>query len=158
ERNRAIGIWAAASALTTAGGPVLGGWLTEAFGWPSVFWINPPIALVVVGVLLVFAHKDGRIERRFDVIGAVILASAIGALAWALSEIGPGETRGATHTPTRTGAVLMIVAGLGVVGLGLYAMWERVSKHPMTPPRLLRHRAFVGLNVATLMIYAGISI
>ncbi|MGY4408889.1 MFS family permease [Bradyrhizobium sp. LB7.1] len=52
ERNRAIGVWAAASALTTAGGPVLGGWLTETFGWPSVFWINPPLALVAVGVLL----------------------------------------------------------------------------------------------------------
>src|SRR5882672_5903951 len=83
ERNRALGVWAAASALTTAGGPVLGGWLTETFGWPSVFWINPPLALVAVGVLLVFAPKDGRIQRRFDVIGAAILASAIGALAWA---------------------------------------------------------------------------
>src|SRR6266550_4004376 len=92
ERNRAIGVWAAASALTTAGGPVLGGWLTETFGWPSVFWINPPLALVAVGVLLVFAPKDGRIQRRFDMIGAAILASAIGALAWALSQIGPSET------------------------------------------------------------------
>ena len=70
ERNRAIGVWAAASALTTAGGPVLGGWLTETFGWPSVFWINPPLALVAVGVLLVVAPKDGRIQRRFDVLGA----------------------------------------------------------------------------------------
>ena len=60
ERNRAIGVWAAASALTTAGGPVLGGWLTETFGWPSVFWINPPLALVAVVVLLVFAPKDSR--------------------------------------------------------------------------------------------------
>ena len=88
ERNRAIGVWAAASALTTAGGPVLGGWLTETFGWPSVFWINPPFALITVGLLLVFATKDGRIQRRFDVIGAAILASALGALAWALSQIG----------------------------------------------------------------------
>ncbi len=51
ERNRAIGVWAAASALTTAGGPVLGGWLTETFGWQFVFWINPPLALVAVGLL-----------------------------------------------------------------------------------------------------------
>jgi MFS family permease len=54
ERNRAIGVWATASALTTVGGPVLGGWLTETLGWPSVFWINPPLALVAVGGLLVF--------------------------------------------------------------------------------------------------------
>src|SRR5262247_2109321 len=46
ERNRAIGIWAGASALTTAGGPVLGGWLTESLGWQWVFAINPPLAVI----------------------------------------------------------------------------------------------------------------
>jgi EmrB/QacA subfamily drug resistance transporter len=158
ERNRAIGVWAAASALTTAGGPVLGGWLTETFGWPSVFWINPPLALVAVGVLLVFAPKDGRIQRRFDMIGAAILASAIGALAWALSQIGPSEAQAATYTPAQPGTVLTIVAGLGIVGLAVYAFWERRSEHPMTPPRLVENRAFLGLNVATLMVYAGVSI
>ena len=45
QRNSAIGIWAAATALTTAAGPVLGGWLTETFGWQAIFWINPPLAL-----------------------------------------------------------------------------------------------------------------
>ena len=157
ERNRAIGVWAAASALTTAGGPVLGGWLTETFGWPSVFWINPPLALVAVGILLVFAPKDGRIQRRFDVIGAAILASAIGALAWALSQIGPSEAQAAADTPAEPSTVLTI-AGLGIVGLAAYAFWERRSEHPMTPPRLVENRAFLGLNVATLMVYAGVSI
>jgi EmrB/QacA subfamily drug resistance transporter len=156
ERNRAIGVWAAASALTTAGGPVLGGWLTETFGWPSVFWINPPLALVAVGVLVVFAPKDGRIQRRFDVIGAAILASAIGALAWSLSQIGPGEVQAAADT--QSGTVLAIVAGLGIIGLAVYAFWELRSEHPMTPPRLVENRAFLGLNVATLMIYAAVSI
>ncbi|CAN7754834.1 MFS transporter [Rhizobium sp. LjRoot258] len=158
ERNRAIGIWAAASALTTAGGPVMGGWLSETFGWPSVFWINPPIALVTVGVLLVFAPKDGRIRRRFDIIGAAILAVALGALAWALSQIGPGEVRAVVGAPHRIGTLLPMVAALGIVGLALYAFWERRSKHPMTPARLAENRAFLGLNVATLMIYVGVSI
>jgi EmrB/QacA subfamily drug resistance transporter len=158
ERNRAIGVWAAASALTTTGGPVLGGWLTETFGWPSVFWINPPIALAAVGVLLVFAPKDGRIQRRFDVIGAAILALAIGALAWALSQIGPGEAQAAANTPAQRGMVLTIVAGFGIVGLAAYAFWKRRSEHPMTPPRLVENRPFLGLNIATLMVYAGASI
>src|SRR3954470_5433638 len=109
ERNRAIGVWAAASALTTAGGPVLGGWLTETFGWPSVFWINPPLALVAVGVLLVFAPEDGRIQHRFDVIGAAILASALGALAWALSQIGPSEAHTTVGPPVQSSTVITIV-------------------------------------------------
>jgi EmrB/QacA subfamily drug resistance transporter len=158
ERNRAIGVWAAASALTTAGGPVLGGWLTESFGWPSVFWINPPLALAAVGILLVFAPKDGRIQRRFDMMGAAILASAIGALAWALSQIGTGKAQGTADASAQPGITPTIVAGLGIVGLAVYAFWERRSKHPMTPPRLVENHAFLGLNVATLMIYAGVSI
>ena len=163
ERNRAIGVWAAASALTTAGGPVLGGWLTETFGWPLVFWINPPLALVAVKILAAFAPEDRREPRRLDVIGAIILAVALGALAWALSQIGASEPQvGAASSapdaaPVR-GAVIAIVAALGCLGLAVYAVRERVSEHPMTPPRLMENRAFVGLNLATLMIYAALSI
>jgi predicted MFS family arabinose efflux permease len=47
---------------------------------------------------------------------------------------------------------------LGLAGLGVYVAWERVSTHPMTPPRLAQNRAFVGLNAATLLIYAGLAI
>jgi predicted MFS family arabinose efflux permease len=50
------------------------------------------------------------------------------------------------------------VAALGILGLLAYAFWERVTAHPMTPPRLTKNRVFVGLNVATLLIYAGVSI
>jgi EmrB/QacA subfamily drug resistance transporter len=158
ERNGAIGVWAAASALTTAGGPVLGGWLTDTFGWQSVFWINPPLALVAVGILLVFAPEDRRESRQFDVIGAAILAAALGALAWALSQIGPSEPQASVGTLAQSSTTIVVAAGLGVVGLTIYAFWERKSAHPMTPPRLVENRSFFGLNLATLMLYAGLSI
>lgn len=158
ERNRAIGVWAAASALTTAGGPVLGGWLVETFGWQSVFWINPPLALVVVGLLAVFAPEDRHELRRFDVIGAAILAAALGALVWALSQINAGHHPSTEATPAIPGVTTVVVGGLGVFGLVLYAYWERISPHPMTPLRLAKNRTFFGLNVATLMIYSGLAI
>jgi EmrB/QacA subfamily drug resistance transporter len=151
-RNRAIGVWAAASALTTAGGPVLGGWLTENFGWQWVFAINPPLALVAVALLLVYAPADQHEPRRFDVTGAAILAAALGALAWALSQIGPG------NAGTANGAMIAAVAVFGLAALAGYAFWEHASDHPMTPPRLMNNRAFVGLNAATLFIYAGLSV
>jgi EmrB/QacA subfamily drug resistance transporter len=154
DRNRAIGVWAAASALTTAAGPVLGGWLTETYGWQAVFWINPPLAVAAVGLLWAFAPKDNLEPRRFDVLGATIIAVALGVLAWALSQIGVSPS--AASSLSREGTVL--AAGLGVAGIGLYAWWERLSDHPMTPPRLARNRAFVGLNAATLLIYSGLSI
>ncbi|MGB9386976.1 MAG: MFS transporter, partial [Pseudolabrys sp.] len=70
ERSGAIGVWAAASALTTAGGPVLGGWLTESFGWQWVFAINPPLALIAVVLLIIYAPADQHAVRQFDFAGA----------------------------------------------------------------------------------------
>jgi EmrB/QacA subfamily drug resistance transporter len=155
ERNSAIGVWAAASALTTAAGPVLGGWLTETFGWQAVFWINPPIALIAVGFLWLFAPDDGQEPRRFDIIGAAIIAAALGSLAWALSQIGRSESQAAKSIP---GAAVVLVAALGLAGIAVYAFWERVSKHPMTPPRLAKNKVFVRLNLATLLVYGGLAL
>jgi EmrB/QacA subfamily drug resistance transporter len=156
ERNRAIGVWAAASALTTAGGPVLGGWLTETLGWQAVFWINPPIAAAAVALLWSFAPTDRREPRGFDMVGAGIVAVALAALAWALSQIGRSAVQAAASP--MSDAAIVLVGALGLAGLAVYALWERVSPHPMTPPRLAKNRVFVGLNVATLLIYAGLSI
>jgi EmrB/QacA subfamily drug resistance transporter len=157
ERNRAIGVWAAASALTTAGGPILGGWLTETFGWQFVFWINPPLALAALALLAAYAPKDRREPRRLDMAGAAMLAASLAALAWALSEIGPREPK-AGAMPSAESPTIAAAAGLGLLGLAAYAWWERVSPHPMTPPRLVENRPFLGLNLATLMVYASISI
>jgi EmrB/QacA subfamily drug resistance transporter len=157
ERNRAIGAWAAASALTTAGGPILGGWLTETFGWQSIFWINPPVALATVALLAAYAPEDRREARRFDVIGAAIIAATLAALAWALGQLGAGELPAAAAA-TMAGAETAAVAGAGLLGLAVYIWWERSTAHPMTPPRLADNLPFLGLNLATLLIYAGVSI
>ncbi|MBI4274608.1 MAG: MFS transporter [Rhizobiales bacterium] len=158
ERNRAIGVWAAASALTTAAGPVIGGWLTEMFDWRLIFWINPPIAFVTIGLLMAFAPPDRFESRQFDIVGAAILATALGALAWALSEIDPGQPTAGNAAESMSAATLAIVAGTGCAGLVLYALWESLSRHPMTPPRLFENRQFFGLNVATVLLYAGLSV
>ncbi len=151
ERAAAIGVWAAASALTSAAGPVLGGFLTERFGWPAVFWINPPLAVIAIALLLRFAPEDRPEPRRFDVAGAAIIACGLGALTFALSQIGLADSAAAVATPVALFAVgLACIAG--------YALWERATDHPMTPPRLLQNREFVGLNAATLLIYGGLSI
>ena len=156
ERNHAIGVWAAASALTTAGGPVLGGWLVENFGWQWLFWINPPIAVVAVWLLARFAPSEPHMLRRFDVIGAAILAAALGALALSLSHIGRGGEPPSSASPPI--ATIAIAASVGMFGLVAYALWERKNAHPMTPPQLVANHPFVGLNGATLLIYTALSI
>jgi EmrB/QacA subfamily drug resistance transporter len=155
ERNRAIGVWAAASALTTAGGPVLGGWLTETFDWQYIFWINPPVAVATVALLAANAPDDWGQTSRFDVIGAAIVAAGLGALAWALSRLGGGDAGGAAAPAAME---IAAGAGFGVLALAAYVWWERVTEHPMIPPRLAENRPFFGLNLATLLIYGAVSI
>lgn len=154
ERAAAIGIWAAASALTSAAGPVLGGFLTERFGWPAVFWINPPLAAVAIALLLRFAPADRPQPRRFDIAGAAIIACGLGALALALSGIGRAEAAASSAAVALPAALF----AAGLVCMAGYALRERMTDHPMTPPRLLQNRDFVGLNVATLLIYGALSI
>jgi len=158
ERNRAIAVWASASALTTAGGPIIGGWLTETLGWQWVFAINPPLAFIAASLIMKFAPPDRAQPRRFDFLGAMILAVGLGVLAWTLSEIGSNARPGAA-TPFWLQSVSVAMGlALAVAATVGYALWENVSKHPMTPPRLLANNVFVDLNVATLLIYTGLGI
>lgn len=158
DRNKAIGVWASASALTTAGGPLLGGWLTENFGWASIFWLNPPLAAAAVGLLLAARPEDHPETRAFDIQGAALLALALGALAWGLSAVGPSEASegAAAGLHISAGAIVAFIAGAAL--LGAYWFWEKRSDHPMTPPRLFANGDFTALNLATLFIYAALSV
>ena len=105
ERAGAIGVWAAASALTSAAGPVAGGWLTGRFGWEAVFWITPPLAILAVALLWLSAPTDRIEARRFDPLGATLIALSLAALAWSLSQIGHGAPRAGApwvRTPERS--------------------------------------------------------
>jgi EmrB/QacA subfamily drug resistance transporter len=156
ERTGAIAVWAGASALASAAGPVAGGWLIESFGWQAVFWINPPISLFAIGLLAMFAPPEPLERRRFDLVGAALVACALGALAWALSRIGVGRPSGAGEFVPDTASIMGILFGLAM--LAAYTFWERVTSHPMTPPRLAANRVFLGLNVATLLIYGALAV
>jgi predicted MFS family arabinose efflux permease len=87
-------------------------------------------------------------------IGAAILAAALAAGAWALSQIGAPPS----EAPSQSIVTIAVVGALGVIGLVVYTYWESVSPHPMTPPRLAENRTFVGLNAATMMVYAGLAV
>ncbi len=158
ERSAAIGAWAGASALTTALGPVLGGWLTESFGWEAIFLINPPIALVAVLILLRLP-RGIRKETTFDLRGAVLLCIALGALAYAMAGLAPAEG-GAVSPPSDdsgpTGAAALAAMVAIVAGLA-FAWGERRSEAPMVPAYVLRNKQFANLNVATLFIYSGLA-
>src|SRR5436309_10124377 len=75
ERGRAIGVWSGFSAITTGIGPVLGGWLIEHVSWRAVFFINVPLAFVVVLISLLHVTENSNLEStRVDWLGATLAA------------------------------------------------------------------------------------
>jgi EmrB/QacA subfamily drug resistance transporter len=148
ERGRAIGIWSGLSAITTGIGPVLGGWLIEHVSWRAVFFINLPLAFVVVLVSLrhVVENSD-RETTRVDWPGAILAALGLGALVYGLIE--------SSQVGFTDRAVIMALA-TGVVVLILFLLVESRLSSPMLPLTLFRSRTFAGTNLLTFLLYAAL--
>jgi len=148
ERGRAIGTWSGFSAITTACGPVLGGWLIEHLSWRWAFFVNVPVAVGVLGLLL-WRVPESRDESagRIDWAGATLVTSGLGGIVYGLiesSRLGWGDAR-----------VLFGLAG-GVVGLLAFVAVEARSRSPMIPVALFRSRNFNGANLLTLLLYGAL--
>jgi EmrB/QacA subfamily drug resistance transporter len=151
-RGRAIGLWAAAGALTGAIGPVVGGWMVDAIGWRVIFLINVPLAAAAAYLAWRYVGenfaKTGARSASLDVTGAILATAGLGLLTWSLTEVSG-----------RAGA--SVAAGLcsaaGAVLLSLF-LWQqrRLKNKALVPPALFASRAFVGLNLFTLLLYAGL--
>ena len=148
ERGPAIGTWSAFSAITAGVGPVLGGWLIENVSWRAVFFINLPIAVLVI--LISLRHIVETAERdhgAIDWFGAVLAVLGLGALVYGLiesSRLGFGD---------RMVMSALIAGGLLLV---VFVVVELRSSHPMLPVTLFRSRVFTGTNLLTFLLYAAL--
>src|SRR4249919_2026013 len=148
ERGRAIGLWSGFSAITTGIGPVLGGWLIEHVSWRAVFFINLPIALVVIFISLRHvAENTDRESSRVDWFGAILAALGLGALVYGLIE--------SAQVGFNDRSVIMALAA-GVVVLILFLFVESRLSQPMLPLTLFRSRTFAGTNLLTFLLYAAL--
>ena len=153
RRGRAIGLWSGLSAITSALGPLLGGWLVQHASWRWVFYINPPLAILVLLILFVplrrvSANAGGREATRLDWRGALLATLGLGGVVFGLIEsnnLGFGST-----------LVLGPIMG-GIVAFIAFILLERYSPAPMVPLKLFRSRTFSGANLLTLLLYAGLS-
>src|SRR5450432_1980365 len=114
-RGRAVGTWSAASAIGAAIGPVLGGWLIDAFGWREIFLLNVPLAIGAAGLALVYIRDPGRGEQTpIDSAGAFLAAMSLGLLTWGLT-VGAGRGGWSMETiVTLAAGVILFAAFLGV--------------------------------------------
>lgn len=146
ERGRAIGTWAGASALTTALGPVIGGWIVDTWSWRIIFLINVPIAVVtvVVSIWRVPESRDASNDAAVDWGGGALAVVGLGALAYGLTL--------ASESGWMRAAVLGSLA-VAIVTLVLFVWFEARARAPMMPLDLFRSRNFSGANAITLLLY-----
>ncbi|MFB6576816.1 MFS transporter [Streptomyces sp. NPDC056402] len=127
-RGRALGVWGAVSGAGGAGGVLLGGVLTQAWGWPWVFHaVALGTVLVLLAVVTIVPRADDRGSGRFDLLGTATVTLALTCLVWGLT-----TARGAGWTDV---GVLTALLG-AVVLLALFALVERRRPDALIPPRL----------------------
>jgi EmrB/QacA subfamily drug resistance transporter len=149
-RGQAIGTWSGFSAITSAIGPVLGGWLIEHVSWRAVFFINAPLAAVVIVLAgrFISESRDESRSSRVDWLGAVLEVLGLGAIVFGLLEWPRAEA----------GRHIVIGAmTIGVVSLAALVFVERLVPTPMLPLRLFRSRTFTLANVLTLLLYGALA-
>jgi len=170
SRGQAIGVWASGSAISTAIGPLLGGWLVDHVSWRAAFFINIPI-----GVLTIFLSIAGVPESKdphasgtpplhrgggpaspragegvhpMDWLSACLIALGLGGISYALIQAPEGGW---------TKPDILIALALGVAFLIAFVVRQFRAKEPMTPPELFKSKTFAGVNAMTLLLYGALA-
>jgi len=149
-RNRGLGVWAAMGGLGAASGALLGGLLTQLFGWPAIFLINVPLgaAVVVLGARVLLEGRREGIPRHFDVAGAMLVTLGL-----------VGVTYGIVRTEAFGWGSAQVLGpiGLGAVLLALFALVEgRFARAPLVPISIFRLPTLRAANLIVVLMYAAL--
>jgi EmrB/QacA subfamily drug resistance transporter len=149
-RGKAIGTWAGFTTITTALGPVLGGWLIDHASWHWVFFINVPVAALVLMISL-WRVPESRAPNSgsIDWLGASTVTLGLAALVYGFLEsaiLGWKDTR----------VIVSLIVGFGCLIFLVFV--EKNVKSPMVPLKLFRSASFSGANLLTLFLYAAVGI
>jgi EmrB/QacA subfamily drug resistance transporter len=147
RRGMIVGIWGGLAGLAIAGGPLVGGAVTQGLSWHWIFWVNVPIgALAAVLACLRLAESHGPASRLDIPALGLVSGGAIGIVYGLVraAELGWGDPQ------------IIASLALGILLMAGFAIWERRVPEPMLPPRLFRSRAFVAANGSTFLMSASL--
>lgn len=148
RRGWATGIYGGVTAFAATVGPVVGGTLTQGIGWEWIFWLNVPIGLVAIPLLLTRTPESRGARTALDLPGILTGTVAAFGVVWALVR---GNTAGWTSAETVVPFAVGVLAGIGFVVV------ERRSAAPMLPPRLFAARPFAAGNAAIFLLNAALT-
>ncbi|MDO8568264.1 MAG: MFS transporter, partial [Dehalococcoidales bacterium] len=147
SRQQAIGLLTSILPIGWVVGPNLGGWMTVALGWRSIFWINIPLCAVALVASALLLPGGVRRESRIDLVGAGLLACGLGGIMIGISEMGSADSQ-------PMWALTGLLLGAGVASLVYFWRRQNRVKDPVIEPEVLRGRPFVAANVYNLMFGA----
>ena len=147
ERNRALGIFGAVGGSAASFGVIAGGVLTDGPGWAWIFFVNVPIGVALIGLVLRFIPTAPRTFRgRADVLGALTVTGGLMALVYAIHQ-------SADHGWT-SGRTLGFLAG-GAALLAVFLAVERATADPLVPMHMLRRRTLNAANLVAALVFGS---
>ncbi|MFJ3224794.1 DHA2 family efflux MFS transporter permease subunit [Streptomyces sp. NPDC086783] len=147
ERPKALGLFAGLTGLAVVAGPVVGGAVTQGLAWQWIFWLNLPIGLAVVPLVLRRVPESRGTAAAVDTGGLVLVTGAALGLVWGLVRSHGAGWASAEVTGALAAGVLCAVA---------FVAWQRAARHPMVPLALFRLPGFAAGNAAGVFLYASL--
>ena len=148
RRGAIIGIWGALGGLGVAGGPLVGGAITQGLDWHWIFWVNVPVGVVATLLARVLLSESHGPTTRLDLSAAALMSAGAIAIIWGLIRAG--------DVGWGSGQVIVSLV-VGVVLITGFLAWERRATHPMLPLRLFASRGFAAANVTAFLMSGAIS-
>ena len=147
ERGRYQGLFGAVFGLASLIGPALGGWLTDTFSWHLIFYVNLPIGLISIAIILIeLPTIKGRANQKIDFLGAAVFAAGIIPVLIGLTNVQTSEFA----TPEVAGLI-----SIGLALLGLFLFIEARVAEPIIPLELFRNRTFAAAAAASFFASVG---
>ncbi|OKK21032.1 MFS transporter [Streptomyces sp. CB00455] len=146
RRGMALGIYGAVTGLAVASGPLIGGSLTEHISWQWIFWLNVPIGVALIPLARLRLTESTAPGSRLDFRGTLLVSGGLFGIVYGLVN---ANSEGWTSAPVLCGLVL------GAVLVGGFIHHGFRHPNPMLPMRLFQNRGFLGINMASLLMFLG---
>ncbi len=146
RRGAAIGVWSAIAGVGVAFGPLVGGAVVTGISWHWIFWLNVPIGLALVPLILLRLPESVRPGALVDLPGVALASVGLLGLVW-------GLVRGNPDGWASPRVLIPLI--LGAIVTAAFVVWETRAANPMLPMRFFRNRAFAATNATTLLMYFG---
>jgi DHA2 family multidrug resistance protein len=149
QQPAAIALWSMTTLVAPILGPIMGGGLCDTVGWPAIFYINVPIAVVCswFGWQVLRSQESPTIKARIDVVGLGLMVAWIAALQIMLDE---GKNADWFNSPE-----IVILAIVAAVGFAAFLIWELTEKDPIVPLKVFRHRGYTAAVTTLCIAFSG---